>query len=113
MRLPKNAEALRIYIAEGDRYKGRLLAEAVVDAAREAGLAGATVTRSILSYGTGSVVHSNKILRLAEDLSVVIEIVDEPDKLDAFQPVLDEMLDSGLVTRAPVTVALHRHSGED
>lgn len=108
MDLPKRAERLRIFIGEGDRYEGRLLYEAIVQRARADGLAGATVLRAVMGYGANSGVRSNKILRLSEDLSIVVEIVERPEKIDAFLPVLDEMMNEGLVTREPVEVMIYR-----
>ncbi|MGE4293765.1 MAG: DUF190 domain-containing protein [Desulfovibrio sp.] len=110
MNLPKQAERLRIFIGEGDRSDGRPLYEAIVQEARRAGLAGATVLRAVMGYGANSRVHSNKILRLSEDLSLVVEIVDEPEKIHAFIPLLDTMISEGLVTREPVEVIVYRHA---
>lgn len=108
MNLPKQAERLRIFIGEGDKHNGKPLYEAIVQEARKEGLAGATVLRAIMGYGANSCVHSNKILRLSEDLSLIVEIVDIPEKIAAFLPVLDEMMNEGLVTREPVEVLFYR-----
>jgi PII-like signaling protein len=110
MNLPKQAERLRIFIGEGDRSDGKPLYEAIVQEARKAGLAGATVLRAVMGYGANSRVHSNKILRLSEDLSLVVEIVDVPEKIGAFVPLLDKIISEGLVTREPVEVIFYRHS---
>ena len=98
MHLPEEAELLRVFIGDGDRYHHKPLYEAIVEAARAQHLAGATVLRGYLGYGAHSRIHSAKILRLSEDLPVVVEIVDEPHKIEAFLPVLDEMMAEGLVT---------------
>lgn len=109
MRLPENAELLRVFIGDSDRHRHAPLYEAIVEEARERGLAGATVLRGYLGYGAHSRIHSSKILRLAEDLPVVVEIVDAPEKIEAFLPVLDEMMAEGMVTVEPVRVLMYRH----
>ena len=96
--LPEESVLLRIFISELDRYQGHPLYEALVLKAREVGLAGATVLRGPLGYGHSSHLHTAKILRLSDDLPLVIEIVETQQKIDAFLPVLDEMMESGLVT---------------
>lgn len=104
MHVPREAVLLRIFIGEDDRTKGRPLYEAIVLKAREAGLAGATVLRGPMSFGKSSILHTAKVLRLSEDLPIVIEIVDTQEKIDAFLPVLDPMMGSGLVTLERVQV---------
>ncbi|HEY2485305.1 MAG TPA: DUF190 domain-containing protein [Candidatus Binataceae bacterium] len=104
MHVPREAVLLRIFIGEDDRTKGRPLYEAIVLKAREAGLAGATVLRGPMSFGKSSTLHTAKVLRLSEDLPIVIEIVDTQEKIDAFLPVLDPMMGSGLVTLERVQV---------
>ncbi len=113
MHLPEYAELLRVFIGDGDRYHHKPLYEAIVEAAREHHLAGATVLRGHLGYGAHSRIHSAKILRLSEDLPVVVEIVDEPEKIEAFLPVLDEMMAEGLVTLEQVKVITYRHHAGD
>ena len=110
MNLPRDAQRLRIFTGEMDRYKGRPLFEAIVEEARRRGLAGATVLRGLSGFGANSRVHTAKILRLSEDLPLVVEIVDEPDKIDAFLPFLDEAVAEGLVTLEPVRVVFYRHN---
>jgi len=104
MHVPREAVLLRIFVGEDDRTKGRPLYEAIVLKAREAGLAGATVLRGPMSFGKSSTLHTAKVLRLSEDLPIVIEIVDTQEKIDAFLPVLDPMMGSGLVTLERVQV---------
>jgi PII-like signaling protein len=108
MDIPKQAQLLRIFVGEADRHDGKPLYEAIVLKAREMQLAGATVLRGGLGYGHSSHLHSAKILRLSDDLPLVIEMVDSPDKIDAFLPVLDGMMtdgmSSGLVTLQNVQV---------
>jgi PII-like signaling protein len=104
MQLPKQALLLRIFIGEDDRADGRPLYEAIVLKAREAQLAGATVLRGPMGFGHSSRLHTAKILRLSADLPLVIEIVDSDDKINAFLPVLDGLMGSGLVTLERVQV---------
>lgn len=101
---PVDAVLLRIFIGEAARFEGRCLYEAIVLTAREHGMAGATVLRGPLGFGHSSVLHTAKILRLSEDLPLVVEIVDAEDKVNAFLPVLDGMIGSGLVTLENVRV---------
>jgi hypothetical protein len=93
---------VRIFVGEGDRFHGRPLYEAIVYAAREMGLAGATVLRGVEGYGADSVVHTARILRLSEDLPIVVEVVESPDRLDPFVERVESMLDEancgGLIT---------------
>lgn len=109
MKLPSESELLRIFIGESDRFGSRPLHEAIVEAARKRGLAGATVLRGILGYGANSRIHTSKILRLSEDLPIVIEIVDEPHKIEAFLPELDGMVREGMVTIEKARVITYRH----
>src|SRR5512142_3531834 len=104
MQIPKDAVLLRIFLGESDRYEHRPLYEAIVLKAREMHMAGATVLRGPMGYGHSSRLHTTKILRLSEDLPIVIEIVDSPEKVDAFLPVLEPMMGSGLVTLERVQV---------
>jgi uncharacterized protein len=111
MKLANEAELLRIFIGESDRHEGRPLAEAIVEAARRSGLAGATVLRGVLGFGANSRIHSAKILRLSQDLPIVVEIVDETQKIEAFLPELDGMMAEGMVTVEKVRVIAYRHGG--
>jgi uncharacterized protein len=104
MELPRDAVLLRIFIGEDARFEHRPLYEAIVTKAREAHLAGATVLRGPMGYGHSSELHTAKILNLAENLPVVIEIVDTQDKINAFLPTLNGMMSSGLVTLEKVQV---------
>jgi PII-like signaling protein len=105
MQLPQDALLLRVFIGENDRHGVKPLYEAIVLAARERGLAGATVLRGPMGYGVSSRLHTAKILRLSEDLPLVIEIVDSKDRIEAFLPVLETMMTaSGLVTLEKVQV---------
>jgi PII-like signaling protein len=98
MQLPKQALLLRIFTGENDKFEDCPLYEAIVKKAREMQLAGATVLRGPMGFGKSSLIHTDKILRLSLDLPLVIEIVDTEEKINAFLPVLDGMMDSGLVT---------------
>ena len=104
MQIPKQAMLLRIFIGEDDRYDGKPLYEAIVVKARELHMAGATVLRGPMGFGRSSRLHTTKILRLSEDLPLVIEIVDSEESINRFLPVLDPMMSSGLVTLEKVQV---------
>src|ERR1700761_5924364 len=104
MQIPKQAVLLRIFIGENDKLDDRPLYEAIVMKAREMHLAGATVLRGPMGFGKSSLVHTDKILRLSLDLPLVIEIVDSEEKINEFLPVLDGMMDSGLVTLEKIQV---------
>jgi PII-like signaling protein len=104
MQIPKQAVLLRIFIGENDTADGRPLYEAIVLKAREMQIAGATVLRGPMGYGHSSRLHTAKILRLSEDLPLLIEIVDSEEKIDGFLPALDAMMTSGLVTLEKVQV---------
>src|SRR5450432_3020020 len=112
MKIPEKAKLLRIFIGESDRWHHQPLYEAIVLAARELGLAGATVLRGPMGFGKSSHLHTAKILRLSMDLPLVIEIVDSEEKINAFLPTLDKMMGGGLVTLEKVKV-LHYRSGGD
>jgi PII-like signaling protein len=104
MQIPRDAVLLRIFIGENDRHGHQPLYEAIVLKAREMHLGGATVLRGPMGFGHSSRLHTAKILRLSEDLPIVIEIVDSQGNIDAFLPVLDSMMGSGLITLEKVTV---------
>jgi PII-like signaling protein len=104
MSIPEDGYLLRIFIGESDKHGHHALYEAIVLKAREAGLAGATVLRGVMGFGKHSVLHTAKILRLSEDLPMVVEIVDTLEKIEHFLPALDEMISDGLVTLESVRV---------
>lgn len=110
MKLSGEAQLLRIFIGETDKAGPRPLYEVIVENARRSGLAGATVLRGVLGFGADSRIHTAKILRLSEDLPMVIEIVDEPAKIGAFLPSLDGLITEGLVTLEKVNVIMYRAS---
>lgn len=94
----------RIFIGEGDRWHHQPLATALVERLRKDGFAGATVYHGVAGFGARSVVHTSHILRLSEDLPVVIEVVDTEDHMQRLMPILDEMVPEGLVTMEKVRV---------
>lgn len=98
MKLEGEGKLLRIFIGESDRWEGQPLYEAIVRRVRAAGGAGATVLRGIEGFGAHSRIHTARILRLSEDLPIVIEVVDRADRIDGLLPLLDEMIREGLVT---------------
>ena len=108
MKIPEEGYLLRIFVGESDKHGHVPLYEAIVLTARKAGLAGATVLRGLMGFGRHSVVHTAKILRLSEDLPMVIEIVDSLEKIEAFLPSLDTMVREGLVTLEKVRVIHYR-----
>jgi PII-like signaling protein len=104
MQVPKEAVLLRIYIGEDDRADGRPLYETIVATARAMHLAGATVLRGPMGFGRSSRLHTAKILRLSEDLPVVIEIVDAEERIQALLAAIEPKIGSGLVTLEKVQV---------
>ncbi len=110
MNLPERAHRLRIFTGESDRLGKRPLCEVIIEEARKRGLAGATVLKGVAGFGANSRVHTAKILRLSEDLPIIIELVDAPDKIAGFLEYLDEVIDEGLVTLEEVQVIAYRHN---
>jgi PII-like signaling protein len=108
MQIPEEAVLLRIFIGESDRWEHKPLYEAIVLAARERHLGGATVLRGPMGYGKTSRLHTAKILNLSTDLPLVIEIVDSEASINAFLPILDKMITGGLVTLEKVKVLHYR-----
>jgi PII-like signaling protein len=108
MQIPHEAVLLRIFIGESDRWEHKPLYEAIVLKARELHLAGATVLRGPMGFGKSSRLHTAKILRLSMDLPLVIEIVDSEEKIQAFLPLLDQMMKGGLITLVKVRVIDYR-----
>jgi PII-like signaling protein len=108
MQIPEDAVLLRIFIGESDRWEGKPLYEAIVLKARELRLGGATVLRGPMGYGKTSTLHTAKILNLSTDLPLVIEIVESEAAINAFLPILDQMISGGLVTMEKVKVLHYR-----
>ena len=112
MKIPNDGCLLRVFLGEGDKWHGQPLYEAIVLKARELHLAGATVLRGPMGFGAHSRLHTAKVLRLSEDLPMVIEIVDSREKIDELLPHIDEMVNEGLVTLEKVQVIKNRAGGE-
>jgi uncharacterized protein len=110
MKLPEEGTLLRIFIGETDKHHGKTLYEAIVLKARELNLAGATVLRGIMGFGADSRMHTMKVLRLSEDMPIIIEIVDTEEKIATILPFLDENVKEGLVTMEKVRVIMYRHN---
>ncbi len=110
-RLEGEGKLLRIFIGESDTWHGKPLYQAIVERARRDGLAGATVVRGIEGFGADSHLHTSRILRLSEDLPVVIEIVDTAERIEAILPLLDDMVGEGMVTVERVHIVTYRSSG--
>lgn len=108
MRLPHDGLLLRIFVGEADLYEGKPLYEQIVLKARALNLAGATVLRGIMGFGAASRIHTVKMLRLSEDLPIVIELVDTEEKINLLLPFLDEVVTEGLVTLEKVRVITYR-----
>lgn len=108
MKIPEEGYLLRVFLGESDRWHGRPLYEAIVLEARKLHMAGATVLRGPMGFGARSRLHTTKILRLSEDLPIVVEIVDSKEKIDSLLPRIDEMVREGLVTLEKVQVIKYR-----
>ena len=109
MKLPEDGVLLRIFIGESDRYNRKPLYEAIVQKAKELDLAGATVLRGIMGFGAASRVHTARLLRMSEDLPLVIEIVDSEAYIQRLLPFLDQVIEDGMVTMEKVRI-LHYHT---
>jgi PII-like signaling protein len=108
MRIPAEGKLLRVFIGEQDKWHGLPLYEAIVNLARKEHLAGATVLKGCMGFGCKSRMHTAKILRLSEDMPMIVEIVDSEEKITAFMPHLDEMVTEGLITLEKVNIILYR-----
>ena len=108
MHTPEDGYILRIFVGESDKHGHHTLYEAIVLKAREMGLAGATVTRGVMGFGKHSIIHTAKILRLSEDLPMIVEIADSLENIERFLPTLDEMIKDGLVTLEKVRVIQYK-----
>ena len=111
MKIEGEGQLLRIFISDIDVFDGKPLYEAIVQVARSAGLAGATVLRGVLGYGASSLLHRPQQPGLPSELPLVVEIVDRSDKIKAFLPTLDKMVREGLVTLEKVNVVMYRSRG--
>jgi len=99
---------MRIFIGESDKWQGRPLYEILVEFFRKEGLSGTTVLRGVGGYGSTSRIHSDKIMRLSQDLPIVVEVVEDTERIEKILPSLDEMIGGGLVTLEKVRVILYR-----
>lgn len=108
MKIPTEGKLLRIFVGESDKWEGKPLYEAIVQLARREGLAGATVIKGFEGFGAHSRMHTAKLLRLSEDLPIVVEIVDSKERIERLLPYLDEMVKEGLVTLEKVNVIMYR-----
>lgn len=113
MRIEGEGKLLRIFVGESDTWHGRPLYEAIVTRVRKEGLAGATVICGIEGFGAHSRIHSSRILRLSQDLPIVIELVDTAENIDRVLPILDEMVSEGMVTLERVEVIAYRAPADD
>ncbi|NLX21876.1 MAG: DUF190 domain-containing protein [Phycisphaerae bacterium] len=113
MKLEGEAQLLRIFIGESDRWQSQPLYEAIVLKARQLNLAGATVLRGPMGFGADSRLHTAKVLRLSEDLPIIIEIVDSEQKIATLLPHIDQMVTEGLVTLEKVRVMKYRANGKE
>jgi PII-like signaling protein len=111
MKIEGDALELRIHVGEADRWHGRPLHEAILARLLERGMAGATVLRGIEGFGHNAHLHTAKLLRLSEDLPIVIDVIDGADRIRAILPELDEMVGDGLITVQPVEVIAYRGAG--
>lgn len=101
---------MRIHIGESDKWHGRPLYEAIVELLRREGFSGATVLRGVAGFGSASRIHTDKILRLSQDLPIVIEVVESEERIEKLLPQLDQMVGGGLITLEKVRVILYRAS---
>jgi PII-like signaling protein len=99
---------MRIHIGESDRWQGKLLYEAIVELLRREKFSGATVLRGVGGFGSSSVYHTEKILRLSQDLPIVVEVIDSNERIEGILPQLDQMIGGGLLTLEKVRVILYR-----
>src|SRR5437764_15261311 len=108
MSIPTEGKLLRIFVGEADHWHGKPLYEAIVLEARQRGLAGATVVKGFMGFGAHSRIHTAKLLELSQDLPIIVEIVDAPEKIDSFMPSLETMVRDGLITVERAEVLLYR-----
>ena len=111
MRLEGKCVLLRVFIGESDTYKGKPLYQAIIERARALGLSGGTVFKGMLGFGAHSKIHTAKILRLSEDLPIVVEIVDTEENLEKLMPFLDAVIQEGLLTKEVANVVFYRPDG--
>jgi len=108
MKIPADGKLLRIFIGEADKWQGKPLYEEIVLLAKKNAMAGATAIKGFMGFGCKSHMHTAKLLRLSEDLPIVIEIVDSEEKINQFIPHLDAMVKEGLITLEKANVIMYR-----
>lgn len=108
MKIPAQGQLLRIFIGEQDKWEGEPLYQVIVHLARKEGMAGATAIKGFMGFGAKSRMHTTKLLRLSEDLPIIIEIVDSEERINAFLPHLDRMVKEGLITLEKANVIIYR-----
>ena len=108
MKIPEHGKLLRIFIGEADKWKSQPLYEAIILLAKKEGMAGATALKGFMGFGCKSHMHTAKLLRLSEDLPIIIEMVDSEEKINRFLPYLDEMVKEGLITLEKANVIMYR-----
>ena len=113
MKIEGEGKLVRIFTGEADRWHGHSLHDAIIRRAREEGLAGATVLRGIAGFGAQSRIHTASVLRLSQDLPIIVEIVDRNERIDPFLKILDEMVTEGMITVEKVQIIAYRHSGAE
>jgi len=112
MKIEGEGQLLRIYIGESDQWEGKPLYMAIVERVKKEGLAGCTVIRGIEGFGASSRIHTARILRLSEDLPILIEIADQSDRIQKIIPTLDQMVDEGLMTLEKVNIIKYKHGSK-
>ena len=110
MKIPADGKLLRIFIGEADKWNGKPLYEEIVLLAKKNSMAGATAIKGFMGFGCKSHMHTSKLLRLSEDLPIIIEIVDSEEKINQFLPFLDKMVQEGLITIEKANVVMYRAS---
>ena len=113
MKLPEKGLKLRIFVGESDRCEGHPLFEAIVMEARRLNMAGVTVLKGVMGFGASSRIHTTKVLRLSEDLPMVIEIIDKQERINLLMPFLDKHVKEGLITLEEVRVIKYRYNKPD
>ncbi|MFA5059793.1 MAG: DUF190 domain-containing protein [Candidatus Omnitrophota bacterium] len=108
MKIPADGKLLRIFIGEADKWQGKPLYEEIIYLAKKEKMAGATAIKGFMGFGCKSHLHTAKLLRLSEDLPIIIEIVDSEEKINQFLPHLDEMVKEGLITLEKANVVMYR-----
>ena len=99
---------MRVHIGESDKWKGKALHDVIVEMLRKEGFSGATVLRGVAGFGGSSILHTDKLLQMSQDLPIIVEVIESNDKIEKILPRIDEMLGGGIVTLEKVRVLVHR-----